>query len=345
MTRVKAATTGTPLLSPSFDTSSSLPLQKYHQNSIPPFQSKFGPPNQKHSHTSTQFSSLSVRLGFLSFFAELQPSDMENDSPPPPPPPPATSLTSEVIGRNASTDSEETQSLLNSQAGESNNTEWTNEKHRLYLKSMEATFVNQLYNNINLLGRYSQREHSSDYKLSRQMRGNTRASSGQQFKVLRSGCWEKINFERQEPRVEKADGSRVLLANPWIRHFRSASRHQVVTSSALQEKAAFEGRAICVKGKMALPSPSANSEQFHAPHLYGHDSVGSDAEMSDQNFVGDNIEGDKANCMCSQKRLKSAVDPTSSNDQVVPFSNFTAIQDVTKNPAYLESERHHGSNL
>jgi hypothetical protein len=40
---------------------------------------------------------------------------------------------------------------------ESMSSEWTDEKHKLYLKSMEASFVNQLYNSIDLLGWRSQK--------------------------------------------------------------------------------------------------------------------------------------------------------------------------------------------
>lgn len=43
---------------------------------------------------------------------------------------------------------------------ESMSSEWTNEKHSLYLKSMEASFVNQLYNSIDILGWPSQKERS-----------------------------------------------------------------------------------------------------------------------------------------------------------------------------------------
>jgi hypothetical protein len=35
---------------------------------------------------------------------------------------------------------------------ESHSTEWTDEKHSLYLKSMETSFVNQLYESMDLLG-------------------------------------------------------------------------------------------------------------------------------------------------------------------------------------------------
>ncbi|WP_224642587.1 hypothetical protein, partial [Vibrio vulnificus] len=78
-------------------------------------------------------------------------------------------------------------------------TEWTDEKHSLYLKSMEASFVNDLYNSFNLLG--YRLDHPSDPNFSRRKLTASRASSGQ-FKVLQRGCWEKINFERNRSRCQ-----------------------------------------------------------------------------------------------------------------------------------------------
>lgn len=82
-----------------------------------------------------------------------------------------------------------------------------------------------------------------------------------QFKVLRDGSWKKINFERPDLQVEKADGSRDLLKSPWIQHFRPASR---VLRSGSPNYQTSSG-----KGKKALAYASAgNSEQFHACHSY-----------------------------------------------------------------------------
>ncbi|KAA8528535.1 hypothetical protein F0562_035890 [Nyssa sinensis] len=248
-----------------------------------------------------------------------------------------TSLTSEETGDNDSSEHGEIDTL----ASESMSTEWTDEKHSLYLKSMEATFVNQLYNSLDLLGRRSQNE--SDAKSLRQMHANARVSSGQ-FKVLQGGSWGKIKFERDEPQMDKADGSRVLLANPWIRHFRSTCRPQVVTSPALPENTAFESQAIHSDEKMALTTAlDANPKQFHARHsrLCCHDSVGSNTEVSDQNFVDEDIEGDKASRRCTAKRVKTSAAASSSNDQVVPFGKFPVTEDVMENRVSLESERRH----
>ncbi|KAK9270725.1 hypothetical protein L1049_026308 [Liquidambar formosana] len=207
-------------------------------------------------------------------------------------------------------------------------TEWTDEKHSLYLKSMEASFVNQLYNSMDLLGLRSQKESSSNPKPSWHMQ-LTRTSSGQ-FKVLQGGCWQKINFEKAEPQPSKADGSRALLVNPWIRHFRSASRHQFVGSPTIQENVASTNKEIHLRGKKASSCELAKQFPICHSHLCRQDSIRNNAEVSDQNFVGDDVDGENASSMYSAKRMKTLVADTSSNDQVVPFGKSPVMADVTE---------------
>lgn len=56
--------------------------------------------------------------------------------------------------------------------------EWTDEKHSLYLKSMEASFVNDLYNSMDLLGWRSQKDSWSNSNSSFNMHA-TSSSAGQ----------------------------------------------------------------------------------------------------------------------------------------------------------------------
>ena len=74
---------------------------------------------------------------------------------------------------------------------------WTDERHMLYISSMEASFVHQLYNHGNRL-------HNA---------------KGNGFKVLRRGVWEYIKYEKTNPRV--LSGTKCCMpANPCIQHFR-----------------------------------------------------------------------------------------------------------------------------
>ncbi|XP_022768767.1 uncharacterized protein LOC111312607 isoform X2 [Durio zibethinus] len=165
---------------------------------------------------------------------------------------------------------------LDSLVTESTSTEWTDEKHSLYLKSMEASFVNQLYDSMNFLGWNSRKKKLPGSTSSR----HTHCTASGQFKVLRGGCWKKINFERPGFQLSKTDDSNCFVASPWIQHFRSGSRSRVLASLSLQD--------------------SASSE-----------------EVSDQNFV-DEEQGEKTSSECSSKKLKTLATDASCNDQVVP---------------------------
>lgn len=54
--------------------------------------------------------------------------------------------------------------------------EWTDEKHGLFLKSMESTFVNQLYRSIEMFGLQSHKSSASRSKSLKQKQTSTRTS-------------------------------------------------------------------------------------------------------------------------------------------------------------------------
>ncbi|XP_075633786.1 cold-regulated protein 27 [Castanea sativa] len=219
-------------------------------------------------------------------------------------PPPSSALTAEA--------SSSLGNLLTDRSSD-----WTDEKHSLYLKSMEASFVNELYDN-------------------RQKHLNTRNPSGQ-FKVLRGGCWQKVNFNRADLQLKKAaGGSRSLLANPWIQHFRSSCTTQVVASADVQKNGASKSQALGLAGTNSNSScgrATCNSNQidacqFHSCH---QDLIDDNTEVSDQNFVDEVVEGEKESSKHNAKRIKSSTASTSSHDQVVPRNKSPAAEDVAEN--------------
>ncbi|KAF5468254.1 hypothetical protein F2P56_012420 [Juglans regia] len=212
--------------------------------------------------------------------------------------------TSSTISNDGSCETKEPSSLGNL-VTESMSTEWTDEKHSLYLKSMEASFVNQLYDSTDSLGFC----RLSDSTYSRKKYLNTRTSSGQ-FKVLLGGHWKEINFDRAvELQLKKADGSKGLLASPWIRHFRSGCTPRVVASADLQNNVASISEALDLVGNHTVFCGSDNCNLKHNRachfHLDHHDLVSSDTEVSDQNFANEEAEGEKESLMCNAKRMKS----------------------------------------
>lgn len=53
--------------------------------------------------------------------------------------------------------------------------------------------------------------------------------------------------------------------------------------------------------------------------------LGSYAEASDQNFIDEEIEGEKASRMCSSKKMKTHISTASSHDQVICTIWFISI--------------------
>jgi len=84
-----------------------------------------------------------------------------------------------------------------------------------------------------------------------------------QFKVLRRGGWQKINFRRHESQLSSAKDSRGYLTSPWIQQFTPARKPEGATSPALQE-CAIQSRGINLKWKKAvLCCPATNSKLSH----------------------------------------------------------------------------------
>ncbi|KAL5558852.1 hypothetical protein UlMin_035063 [Ulmus minor] len=209
-------------------------------------------------------------------------------------------------------------------------TEWTNEKHSLYLKSMEASFVNQLYDSMELLGWVSEKEDLSHAKQSKKTLLNSTASPGQ-FKVFRSGLWQKINLERSnEPRVKtrRNESTGELLSNPWIVHYRSsANKNQEVESCFVPEHGSSAGEKYdSERNKAILHGTTSSSKQ-----LQSRDLLSSNTEVSDQNFVDDGIEEEKTRGTSSAKRVKTLLSGASGFDQVVPLRKLSAAEDKINN--------------
>ncbi|KAK1433489.1 hypothetical protein QVD17_10399 [Tagetes erecta] len=160
---------------------------------------------------------------------------------------------------------------------------WTNEKHSLYLKSIEASFIDQLYNSLDMKTCQTQSTYSSDAISTRKNHPNACTPSGQ-FKVLRHGCWSKKCFKTEKSHLKDAERPYISPGNPWIQHFTNGS----------------------------LNKPSSTSLQYPVPESQMHQETAcNNTEGTDQNFV----EG----TMCSRKKTKTSKIAPSSNDQVVPY--------------------------
>ncbi|KAE9600031.1 hypothetical protein Lal_00046071 [Lupinus albus] len=188
-------------------------------------------------------------------------------------------------------------------ARESNMTEtpkWTDEKHSMYLKSIEASFVNQMYDSNHTLPSFSIKETS-----------NHTAKNSAQFKVLRGGCWKTINFERENPQMNRTKPRNNLTTNPWIQHYRSSSKQPSIAAPSLLESITSTSEVVVGLEYQWNEFSSSLSGQLHLSetHVSHDDMLSSDTEMSDQNFADEDVVVDKEeNIRSNVKRLKETFD-------------------------------------
>ncbi|OIW10379.1 hypothetical protein TanjilG_05527 [Lupinus angustifolius] len=171
--------------------------------------------------------------------------------------------------------------------------EWTDEKHSMYLKSIEASFVNQMYDSKHTLA------------------SNNPANTSAQFKVLRGGCWKTINFERENPQLSRTNPRhKNLTANPWIQHYRSSSKQPNVAAPSLLESITSTSAVFVDLEHQRNGFPSSSSGQLHLceTHVSHDDMLYSDTEMSDQNFADEDVEDKEENIRSNVKRLKETFD-------------------------------------
>lgn len=180
--------------------------------------------------------------------------------------------------------------------------EWTDEKHGLFLKSMESTFVNQLYRSIEMFGLQSHKSSASRSKSLKQKQTSTRTSG--QFKVLRDGCWSKVDFQKEEPEHDQREECTVPSSNPWIQRYRN---------SKMQSNKRCP--ASCAKASLTMPTSSLppSSEDFNDTNI----------EVTDQNFNDGALEDEKAAKIDEMKATRS-------NDQVVPNGNIIQAGNVVE---------------
>ncbi|CAL0322462.1 unnamed protein product [Lupinus luteus] len=170
--------------------------------------------------------------------------------------------------------------------------EWTDEKHNMYLKSIEASFVNQMYDS----------KHT--------ITSNHPANTSAQFKVLRGGCWKTMNFERENPQMSRTNPRHNLTTNPWIQHYRSSSKQPSVAAPSLLESITSTSEVVVDLEHQRNGFSSSSSGQLHLceTHVSHDDMLCSDTEMSDQNFADEDVEDKEENIRSNVKRLKETIE-------------------------------------
>ncbi|XP_022976397.1 uncharacterized protein LOC111476815 isoform X1 [Cucurbita maxima] len=196
--------------------------------------------------------------------------------------------------------------------------DWTDEKHHLFLESMETSFVSQMFDSVHSVGSCPRKENSSHTKLHGQSQSasHVHAHFGQ-FKVLRRGSWKNINFETTESRSNLLNDFQALSRNPWIHHFRADRKNKNV---------ACKSQAIGSGGRNLFPLGAANnSEPLRA---CGSDLslqyISSNEEVSDQNFVDEDREVGNGSSDCNAKRVNTPETNALINEQKIARSLIVA---------------------
>ncbi|AQL09196.1 hypothetical protein Zm00014a_017914 [Zea mays] len=154
---------------------------------------------------------------------------------------------------------------------------WTDERHRLYISSMEASFVDQLYN------------HGS----------RPRNANGTAFKALRR---EYVEYEKTDAPVRRGAKCCGVPANPWMQHFRPRSdggnnaRGDGLGDSVGDLESGTEANRKSLSASHGRERDACEGE----PQLL-HES----REVSDQNFADDEAEAETESMKAYKKRRLS----------------------------------------
>ncbi|EEF43686.1 conserved hypothetical protein [Ricinus communis] len=213
-------------------------------------------------------------------------------------------------------------------------TVWTDEKHSLYIDSLEAAFVNQLHHSIALRG--SLQEILLGPYSSRALPKNSRNSS-HKLMVLRDGSWQNINSRRNKPLLESTADSHYIQEIPCTSHFSSAGKRRIVACHDLHHGGLCSERIHAAGNSPVSCGLARSSGQHSACSLCYCNSDGIALEVSDQNFVDDD-GGEKSSCMATVKKLKIVGTDASSYDKIVPLRNSNISEVSTASQACRERE-------
>ncbi|RRT47510.1 hypothetical protein BHE74_00000457 [Ensete ventricosum] len=211
---------------------------------------------------------------------------------------------------------------------------WTDEKHTLFLNSIEETFVNELYN-----GEYHSKPFVGWLSRIKKHKGfcepyENDSKFGQVFKALRRSCQESLRFDGDNNPADIESGFLPFYANPWIQHFRSPSimKKRLIRSSYRVDNIEF------IRPSVQLANVRHDGEATSSKRICREDSVGSNAEVSDQNFIADElVAGKKSIRIHRKRRLAKAVVHEPITDQVVPSGEPLLVPTFIKKHACLQA--------
>lgn len=182
---------------------------------------------------------------------------------------------------------------------------WTDERHMRYIKSMEASFVNQLHNP----GHDSLYTNGNAFKLLQGPPSPCFGKNKNGFKVLRGDVWEYIKYDNFSYRERSSTRYR-LPANPWIQHFRPRRCSSNVKSDVLEDSEGDYESGTQTARKRTCVSRGRKKGACNGETQLRVETT----EVSDQNFADGEVEVDAESSKRNKKRRFSSTEML--NDQV-----------------------------
>ncbi|KAJ8766635.1 hypothetical protein K2173_001155 [Erythroxylum novogranatense] len=221
-------------------------------------------------------------------------------------------------------------SLRKANAGPS--TMWTDEKHNLYLNSLEESFVKELQQSIAF--RVCPHEIMRGARSYQQLPSEDCTCSPQLG--LRHGRCTK---DKNEPLLESTADSNILQRNTRICCFTSACKWHNAASHVAERKSSCCSKVCHEAETSGVTHGFARSSELQPTCCLCNLVAGGVIEVSDQNFV-DEGNGEMLCSVSTPKRLKTVEADASSDDQnicnVVPFGKSTTISVSTVSGAFSD---------
>lgn len=163
---------------------------------------------------------------------------------------------------------------------------WTNERHSLYISSMEASFMEQLYRHDH---------HGLD-------RNRSHAGGAIGFRVHWEGVCDNLRSERNDAHAHDG-GMSCFPENPWIRRFRprdaGVNRKNDAVGFSVDDD---ESGTDMVRQRVRVHGREAKS-------CAGGILADKSTEVSDQNFPDEDVEVDSEPCKRRRRPTNSTATP------------------------------------
>ncbi|KAG8368378.1 hypothetical protein BUALT_Bualt15G0039300 [Buddleja alternifolia] len=200
-----------------------------------------------------------------------------------------------------------------------NCTTWTDEKHNLYLNDLEVSFVKQLRQSKGLFAQCSEQEQIDMNRSKKRLMKVHNAT--EQFTVLRNGCWQKFKYERNGPLSTTSADSRNPLKSPATYPFRRKGSHCLQPSPNMLESLKLlsteKPEKVIISHGLATFAHKFSSNNPHQGDLFDLEREG-----TGQNFL-DNENQNRSNVESPAKKPRTALEDSSSLDQIVPSKKFS----------------------